>query len=199
MAKLCPEMGDSMGLLTADSRYAIPQSGFFAGVEKRWYAAYTRPRHEKCIAEELACCSVEHFLPLYRCVHKWKDRRKSLELPLFPNYIFVRISLNNRLRVLRVPGVVDLVGFGGTPSALPEKDIDDLREVLSHNAQVQPYSYIAAGTRMRITSGALAGLEGLLIRHNGKYHAVLSIDLIRCSMLVHVDMASVEILGPPRI
>jgi transcriptional antiterminator RfaH len=198
MAKLCPELG-IMGTVATDSRCTITQGGFFPGVEKRWFAAYTRPHHEKCIAEDLACRSVEHFLPLYRCVHKWKDRRKSLLLPLFPNYIFVRISLNNRLQILRVPGVVDLVGFGGMPSALPEEEIAELREVLSHNTDVQPCSYIAAGTRMRITGRALAGLEGLLIRHNGKYHAVLSVDLIRCSMLVHVDMASVEILGPPRI
>jgi len=186
-------------MIAADRQGAIPEGGFFPGLEKQWYAAYTRPRHEKCIAGDLTSRSVEHFLPLYRCVHKWKDRRKSLELPLFPNYIFVRISLKNRLQILRVPGVVDLVGFGGTPSSLPEEEIAELREVLTHNAAVQPCPYIAAGTRMRITGGALAGLEGLLIRHNGKYHAVLSVDLIRRSMLVHVDMASVEILGPPRI
>jgi transcription antitermination factor NusG len=185
-------------MITTDRHGAKSEAGLSPVFEKQWYAAYTRPHHEKCIADELASHSVEHFLPLYRCVHKWKDRRKSLELPLFPNYIFVRISLQNRLHVLRVPGVVDLVGFGGMPSSLPEEEIAELREVLTHNVQVQPCAYLAAGTRMRITGGALAGLEGLLIRHNGKYHVVLSVELIRCSMLVHVDMASVEILGPPR-
>src|SRR5580700_8237318 len=86
----------------------------------RWYAAYTSANHEKRVAEQLGVREVEHFLPLYSSVRRWKDRRVMLELPLFPGYVFVRMALRDRLQVMQIPGIARLVGFDGTPSALPE-------------------------------------------------------------------------------
>ena len=59
----------------------------------RWYAAYTCARHEKRVAQQLEVRQVENFLPLYRSVRRWKDRRKELQLALFPGYVFVRMDL----------------------------------------------------------------------------------------------------------
>src|ERR1039458_9553712 len=87
--------------------------------QKRWYAAHTRANHEKRVAEQLLLREVEHFLPLYQSVRKWADRRKRLEVPLFPGYIFVRLPLQERLRVLEIPSVARLVGFDKLPAALP--------------------------------------------------------------------------------
>src|SRR5215470_15040410 len=84
-------------------------------VEEHWYAAYTCASHEKRVAGELGARDVEHFLPLYTSVRRRKDRRVNLELPLFPGYVFVRLALSDRLRVLQIPSVVRLVGFGGLP------------------------------------------------------------------------------------
>ncbi len=95
--------------------------------EPRWYAAYTCAQHEKRVAEQLVERTVEHFLPLYASVRRWKDRRVALELPLFPGYVFVRLALRDRLRVLQVPSVVRLVGFGGLPTALPDEQVEILR------------------------------------------------------------------------
>src|SRR4029077_1760360 len=89
-----------------------------------WYAAYTSANHEKRVAEQLARRSVEHFLPLYDSVRRWKDRRMKLKLPLFPGYVFVRLALRDRLQVLQVPGVVKLVGFNGAPAELPQKEME---------------------------------------------------------------------------
>ena len=94
---------------------------------RQWFAACTRSNHEKCAATQLEGDAIEHFLPLYESVRKWKDRRKRLELPLFPGYLFVRIPLEQRLRVLVTPGVVRLVGFDNRPAALPDGEIEALR------------------------------------------------------------------------
>jgi len=99
--------------------------------ETLWYAGYTASRHEKRVAEHFAQRGVEHFLPLYETIHRWNNGRHRVSLPLFPGYIFVRIALQERLRVLEVPGFVRLVGFNTLPQPLPESDIDKMREALS--------------------------------------------------------------------
>jgi transcription antitermination factor NusG len=160
----------------------------------RWYALCTRSNHEKCAAAQLDLRSIEHFLPLYESVRKWKDRRKLVEFPLFPGYIFVRIPLQERMRVLLTPGVVRLVGFDNRPAALPDEEIDALRSVLVRGLHSEPHPYLSVGRRVRIVRGALEGLEGVLIRKKGRVRLVLSIDLIRQSAMIEVDSADVGVI-----
>lgn len=165
----------------------------------RWYAAYTRSRHEMISAEEMKRRAIEQFVPTYEAVRRWKDRQKRLSLPLFPGYVFVRIALDERRRVLVIPGVVRLVGFGDRPVPLDDDEIEKLRSLLSHRAHMQPHPYLKAGRTIRILRGALAGLEGVLIRRKGRVRLLMSIELIRCSATIEVDAADVEpIAGPPR-
>src|SRR6516164_10630018 len=96
----------------------------------KWYAAYTSAHHEKRVAEQLERRSVESFLPLYESVRRWKDRRVRLQMPLFPGYVFVRMSSRDRLRVLAVPGVARMVGFNGHPTPVPAADIEAIRASL---------------------------------------------------------------------
>src|SRR5437016_14512391 len=96
-------------------------------LESRWYAAYTRAQHEKRVAQQLDERAIERCLPMYEAVHCWKDRRMRVQVPLFPGYVFVRIPLQNRLDVLRIPSVVRLVGFSGEPTPLPKEEIEGLR------------------------------------------------------------------------
>src|SRR5208283_3652202 len=110
-----------------------------------WYALYTCPRHEKRVAEQIEQRHISCFLPLYRSVRRWKDRRKELELALFPGYVFVRIAPQNRLHVLKVPGVVRLVTFNGLPSALPESEIESLRRGLAGHVSMAPHPYLQVG------------------------------------------------------
>jgi transcription antitermination factor NusG len=156
-----------------------------------WYAAYTRSHHEKSVSEQLQARTVEHFLPLYETVRKWKDRRKRMELPLFPSYIFVHIPLHERLRVLAVPGVVRLVGFDNHPAALPDAEIEALRSVTGGGLRSEPHPYLTVGRRVRVARGALAGMEGVLVRKKGRVRLILSIDLIRQSAVIEVDSADV--------
>jgi transcription elongation factor/antiterminator RfaH len=168
-----------------------PRESIEPDATPQWYAVCTRSNHEKCAATHLEQRSIEHFLPLYESVRQWKDRRKRLECPLFPGYLFVRIPLQERLRVLVTPGVVRLVGFDNRPAALPDQEIEALRNVLVHGVHSEPHPYLSVGRRVRITRGALAGMEGVLLRKKGRVRLVLSIDLIRQSAMIEVDSADV--------
>src|SRR6266571_3132704 len=123
--------------------------------EPLWYAAYTNANHEKRVTQQLEQRSIEHLLPLYESVRRWKDRRVRLEMPLFPGYVFVRFALRDRLEVLQIPGVVHLVSFAGHPASLREEHIQALQNCLSHANRVEPHPYLQAGRRARVKSGPL--------------------------------------------
>src|SRR6266478_3480351 len=156
------------------NKFALPES--FA--EPHWYAAYTRAQHEKQVGAELGTREVEHFLPLYSSVRRWKDRRVTLDLPLFPGYVFVRLALRDRMRVVRIPSVVRLVGFGGLPTALPDTEMEILQAGLSRSRNAEPHPYLTAGRRVRVRSGPLAGMQGILLRRKGNFRLVIAIEMI---------------------
>jgi len=157
----------------------------------RWFAAYTCSNHEKRVAAELDTRSIERFLPLYRSVRRWKDRRVKLDLPLFPGYVFVRVALRERLRVLEIPSVVRLVGFGGLPVALPDDEMELMRSGLSLGANAEPHPFLTVGRRVRITAGPFAGLEGVLKLKKSGFRAVISVQMIQRSIMVSVDACDV--------
>jgi transcription antitermination factor NusG len=161
-------------------------------LDVRWFAAYTCANHEKRVAEQLLQRSVEHFLPLYASVRKWKDRRVKLDLPLFPGYIFVQMTLRDRLQVLQIPGVANLVGFGGTPKALPEGEIETLRTTLGSGIRAEPHPFLTAGRRVRVKAGPLVGLEGIVVRKKNRLRLIISLDLIYRAAVVEVEAADLE-------
>jgi transcription antitermination factor NusG len=160
-----------------------------------WYAAHSCANHEKRVADQLANRGIENFLPQYESLRKWKDRRMKLKLPLFPGYVFVRTALRDSLPVLQIPGVVRLVGFGGRPMAVPEAEVARIRDFLNKGFQAEPYPFLSVGSRIRIKSGPLAGLEGVLTRHKGRQRVVLSIEMIQRSMVVDADASDLEPLA----
>jgi transcription termination/antitermination protein NusG len=169
----------------------VPPSLPEAASGLNWYALYTCPRHEKCVAQQIEQRSISCFLPLYRSVRRWKDRRKELELALFPGYVFVRLALKDRLRVLQLPGAVRLVSFNGEPAVLPEAEIEGLRQRLSGGC-VEPHPYLNVGRRVRVCAGPMQGLEGIIVRRKDRCRVVFSLDLIMRSVAVEVDESDVE-------
>ncbi len=159
--------------------------------EQRWYAAYTCANHEKRVAAELGARAVEHYLPLYSSVRRWKDRRVQLDLPLFPGYVFVRLALRDKLRVLQIPSIVRLVGFNGQPAALSDDEMEVLRGGLTAQLNAQPHPYLAVGRRVRVGSGPLAGLEGIIVRRKNRVRFVISLNLIMRSVSVELDDADI--------
>lgn len=179
-----------MTIATTDSsEIAIAENQIATGA--RWYAGYTSARHEKRIAEHFVQRGIEHFLPLYETIHRWNNGRHRVHLPLFPGYIFVRIGLREKLRVLEVPGFVRLVGFNSLPCALPDSDINKMMEALSKGVLAEPYPYLTGGTRVEIRNGPLQGMTGILVRRRTKYRVVISVDLIMRSMIVEVEAGDV--------
>jgi len=163
--------------------------------ELRWYAAYTSANREKRVSEQLNMRRVEHFLPLYTSLRRWKDRKVKLDMPLFPGYVFVRMALRDRLPVLQVPGVARLVGFNGTPVALPPEEIETLRASLVASVRVQPHPYLVVGQRVSLRSGPLAGLSGILVRRKSGARLVVSVDLIQRSVALEIDEADLAAAG----
>ena len=115
-----------------------------------------------------------------------------VQLPLFPGYIFVRISLRDRLDVLQIPGAVSLVGFNGHPTALNEEEIETLQKSLASGICVRPHPYLATGRRVRVKAGPFEGLEGIVVRKKNSLRLVVSLDLIHCAAAVEVEAADLE-------
>ena len=183
-----------MGALATPTA-SVPAGASLEGKGTNWYALYTAPRHEKRVAKQIQQQGVACFLPLYRSVRRWKDRRKELALVLFPGYVFVRMPLQHRLRVLQLPGAVRLVTFNGQPASLPEAEIERLQSHLSASGNIEPHPYLSVGRRVRVRSGPLKGLEGIILRADGRCRIVLSIHLIMRSVAVEVDNADVEFIA----
>jgi len=156
-------------------------------IEPLWYAVYTNANHEKRVAQQLGQRSIEHILPLYDSVRRWKDRRVHLQMPLFPGYVFVHFALRERLQVLQIPSVAHLVSFNGQPAALPEEDIHAIQNCLNYGHQVAPHPYLQAGRRARVRSGPLQGLEGIILRRKNRTRFILSFDLIMRSVAVEIE------------
>jgi transcription antitermination factor NusG len=159
---------------------------------ERWYAVSVRPRHEKMVTRHLEHQGLNYFLPVYRSVRRWKDRRKELEMALFPGYVFVNLSLRDRSGVLRAPGVLRFVTFQGQPAAIENSEIRALESSLSSGLRPQPHPYLCQGKRVRVKRGPLEGAEGIMIRRKERFRLVLSIDLIMRSVMIEVDEADVE-------
>ena len=162
----------------------------------RWFAVYTTCRHEKRIAQHLTQREIEHYLPLYRSDRKWRDgSRVTLDLPLFPGYIFVRIKRSERVSVLSVPGALCVVGgTGGEPAAVPDSAIEALRVGLQEH-RIEPHPLLRVGQLVRICSGAFAGMEGVVVRKKNGFRVVLTLEQIMQSIAVEVDEDDLEPLA----
>jgi len=161
----------------------------------RWFAVYTTPRHEKAVERQFKARQLEAYLPLYRSMHRWKNGCKvQVEQPLFPNYVFVSLEPGDHVRALQTPGVLSLVGRGREPVALPAFEIESLRSGLAQR-EFEPHAYLVAGTRVRIHSGALAGMAGVLVRKKNNLRVVLTLDLLMQSVAVEIGIDEIEPLG----
>jgi transcription antitermination factor NusG len=164
------------------------------GVETRqWFAAYTISCHEKRVTEHCQVRDIESFLPVYQSTRRWRNGcTVSLERPLFPGYVFVRVNQQHRVRVLELPGVVSIVGNARQPAPLPDADIDALRNGV-HSVNAEPHSYLQAGDRAKIRNGPLAGMTGILVRKKNSLRVVLTLELIMKSISVEVDEQDLEV------
>jgi len=157
-----------------------------------WYAVHTRHQHEKTAASNISNRGLDVFLPLYHATRRWKDRNKQISLPLFPCYLFLRGPVDRWLPVLMAPGVNRVVGFAGQPATIPCAEIDAVRQVLAGSLRAEPHPFLKCGDRVRVKSGPLEGLEGILVSKKNLFRLILSVELLQRSVAVEVDVSTVE-------
>jgi len=159
---------------------------------RHWYAVYTAPQHEKSALKHLGLREIESFLPTYETVRNWKNRQRvKLILPLFPAYLFVRINLSERARVLQSPGVLRIVGNNKESVPLPDSEVEFLRAgACSH--RIEPYRDLIIGEKVRVRSGVMQGLQGTLVRKSNSLRFVLTLELINQHAAIQVDAEDLE-------
>jgi len=153
-------------------------------------------RHEMSVAEHLQGKSYEWFLPLYKARRRWSDRVKEVSSPLFPGYLFCRFNPHDRLPILKTPGVTQIVGYNHVPVPVDEHEIEAIRRLIASGLPNFPCAFLQVGSKVRIETGALRGLEGMLTELKGKRRLVLSITLLQRSVAVEIDSDAVSVVHP---
>ena len=180
---------------TSNQSLEFPDSAAVVGENvENWYAVQTRARHERIVAHRLGERGMTTFLPTVTEVHRWSDRKKTVELPLFSCYLFVKLmpSSEARLRVLQVDSVLRFVGIRGLGTPIPEGQIDAIRTLVNEQLSCCSHPFLKTGQRVRIRGGALEGVEGILVSQNGDRTLVISVDAIQRSLAVRVEGYDVE-------
>jgi transcription antitermination factor NusG len=161
-----------------------------------WFALQVRSRYETNVAKHLSGKGYEIFLPLYKCRKRWSDRLKDIEAPLFPGYLFCRFNPWNRLPILTTPGVIQIVGCNRTPVPVDNDEIHAVQRFIASGMPTQPWPFLKLGDAVRIESGPLCGLEGILVDFRGNHHLIVSVTLLQRSVAVVLDSAIVSSLRP---
>jgi len=195
------ELGDVVAMCETEKRdgfsdynepAAIQAPGPLDGASTQWFALAVKPRFDKAVARALEVKGYETLLPLYKKYHKYRARSKESELPLFPGYVCCRFDIQTRLPILTTPGVIQVLGAGNRPIPLSDLEIYSLQAALKAQLPVQPFPFVDAGQRVRINSGVLAGVEGIVLRLKPSLRLVLSITLLQRSVLLEIDQDQVS-------
>jgi transcriptional antiterminator NusG len=183
----------SSGSQIGHTYFQIPVLG---ATESNWYAVQTRARHERMVAERFQEQGLSTFLPLITEVHRWSDRRKMVELPLFSCYVFVKLGPigDERVRAYRTDGVVGIVGARGKGTPIPDEQIRAVHTLVTQRLTWSCHPFLKIGQRVRIHGGSLDGVEGLLLARSGDRTLVVSIDAIQRSLAVRIEGYDVEAL-----
>jgi transcription antitermination factor NusG len=161
-----------------------------------WYALFVVSRKETCVSQSLQGKGYQVFLPIYVNRRKVSNRIRTLEQPLFPNYVFCRLDVRDRLPVLTTTGVLSVVGHGRTPMPIQSEEIDQIKRILASGRLVDPLPFLTTGQRVRLVDGPLAGTEGHFQEHKGSGRLVVTVDLLQRSISVELDREHVEPVEP---
>ncbi len=159
-----------------------------------WYAVHTRSNFEKRVLSEVSARQIEAYLPVFKAVHRWKDRNKCVETPVFSSYVFVRFPDcdSTRLRILRTPGVVRILGNNGRLEPIPDSQIEAVRRMVQDSRSCFIHPLLREGMRVRVIRGALKGVEGLFVRAKSSCRLVITLPLLSQSIASEIDAADVE-------
>ncbi len=156
-----------------------------------WFAVRTRSRHEKLVVEQLSAKDITHFLPLIETKSRWSDRWKLVHVPLFPGYLFTRITLVQRIEILETRGVVEMVGSNGKPWPVPSDEVEAVRIALESKLKCDPYPYLKEGMQVEVVKGPLKDFRGILVKKHKRHKLILSVSLIGRSVSVEINAGDV--------
>ncbi len=162
--------------------------------EKNWYAVYTIVRHEKAVNSALLEKDIDTFLPLREVISQWKDRKKKVLLPLFPGYLFINSTLEDRLTILNTPGIVRILGVTGSPIPIPDEQVEAIKKLIESRLPYDPYPYYNEGKMVMVVNGPLQGVVGRILQKRTSNKLILSVDLIKRSVSVEVQAEDVELV-----
>jgi transcription antitermination factor NusG len=165
--------------------HSMPQNG--PSLLHQWFAVRVRSNYERTTTTHLRQRGYEEFCPSFTSRRRWSDRTKTVEQFLFPGYVFSRLDPQDRLPVLTVPGVVGLVGFGKTPSPIPDREIENIRTMVQSGVLIQRWPFLEVGQSVLIEHGPLAGVEGILLELKGEFRLVVSVALLQRSVSAEID------------
>ena len=156
-------------------------------IQQSWFALRVKSRTEKVVSTIARNKGFEEFLPLYQSRRRWSDRFKSVEMPLFPGYVFCRLNPEFRLPLLTIPGVMSFVGIGKVPVPIDETEIAAIQAAVGAGLSAEPYPFLEVGQRVRLAEGPLTGLEGLLVEVRKQQRLVVSVSMLKRSVAVEID------------
>lgn len=162
--------------------------------ENSWFAVQTKPRHEKRVVIELQEKGIVTFLPLFTDVRQWSDRKRKIDLPLFANYVFVRMSdeRETRVTVLQTNGVFRFVGGRGAGIVIPDEQIESIQAIVRNKISCVPYPFMQVGKQVRIRGGSLDGLQGVILSINGDQSLIVSVESIKKAIAIRITGYQLE-------
>jgi len=161
-----------------------------------WYALRVATRYEFRVSQQLALREIESFLPVRSVKRRWSDRMQTLEVPLFPGYLFSCFDVKSKVRVLNVPGVAQIVGHGSVPVPVSEEEIDAIKVLVASGLELVPHPYLSAGQEIRIERGPLTGAAGVVLRaDSGRFRIVVSVNLLQRSVATEIDRDWIALAG----
>ena len=168
---------------------ALPQRA-----DRIWCAIHTRYQHENLVEMQLVRKGFETFLPMYKKMHRWKDRKKEVAHALFPGYVFVADVQRERLRIVSTPGVCAIVSVAGIPAIIPDSEIDTIRRAITNPFGVEPHPYLRSGDFVRVVEGPFEGMEGILVRKKRAMRLVVSVELLGRAASIEMEESSVKLI-----
>jgi transcription antitermination factor NusG len=166
---------------------------------KNWFAVYTRSNFEKTVSAELSRKGLDVYLPAFRQVHQWRDRKRTIDVPVFPGYVFASMCDDeaSRMKVVRTIGVVRILGQSGRLEPVPDEEIGSIQRLLKSDVPFLAYPFLREGAWVRVKRGPLQDLEGILVRVKSQNRLVLSIYLLSQSVATEIDVSDVEVVSEP--
>ena len=160
----------------------------------KWFALATMSRHERFAAFEINSLGIETFLPTVTEIHRWSDRKKKVQVPLLPGYLFIRTEMRPEIRraVTFIRGVVAFIAMGGQPIPVPDDQIMALHQLVGQNVACTSHPFLKIGQHVCIRGGALDGIRGILVRYEGGDRLVVSVDSLQRSLAIQIEGYKVE-------